>query len=177
MWWTTTPKSGAAQSIGVKILGGIARLGEIAVAKRADEILICIPSALPDQMRTILAACRAAEFPCAPFPRISELMDGKVSRRDLRSPQIEDLLQREPIRSRLVKKRATWWATRSCLVTGAGGSIGSELCRQIAEAGPRKLFCLINPRIVSSNSTSKSPKRMDAAHVKPLLVDLLIAIA
>jgi FlaA1/EpsC-like NDP-sugar epimerase len=156
----------------VKILGGVARLGEIAAAKRADEILICIPSALPEQMRTILAACRAAEMPVRTLPSISELMDGKVSRRDIRSPQIEDLLQREPIAVDVNETRRVV-GDKVVLVTGAGGSIGSELCRQIAAAGPRKLLLLDKSENSLFYVHREVAERIGAANAKPLLVDLV----
>jgi FlaA1/EpsC-like NDP-sugar epimerase len=157
---------------GVQILGGVARLGEIAAAKRADEILICIPSALPEQMRTILAACRAAEMPVRTLPSISELMDGKVSRRDIRSPQIEDLLQREPIAIDAAETRRVV-GDKVVLVTGAGGSIGSELCRQIAAAGPRKLLLLDKSENSLFYVHREVAERIGAANAKPLLVDLV----
>lgn len=151
--------------------GGITTLAAIAANTSAEEILICIPSASADEMREILRACRLAGIPMRTLPSIAELVDGTVSPRDLRSPRIEDLLQREEIR---VDAEATRLVVcgKVVLVTGAGGSIGSELCRQIAAAGPRKLLLLDKSENSLFYVNLEASERLGAARVKPLLVDL-----
>ena len=129
-------------SIGdVSVLGGLHDLPRLVRALNVDEVMICIPSATRSQMRRILAACREAAVPVRTLPTLAELVDGSVSRRHLRDVRIEDLLQRDELCFDPGMIRGVV-AGRIVLVTGAGGSIGSELCRQIAAARPRKLLLL-----------------------------------
>ena len=157
---------------GVPVMrGGIAKLGAVVATFAVEEILICIPSASASEMRGILRACRETAIPVRTLPSIAELVGGDVSPRDLRSPRIEDLLQREEIRVDLKATREVV-AGKVVLVTGAGGSIGSELCRQIAEAGPRKLLLLDKSENSLFYVNLETAERLGVAFVKPLLVDL-----
>lgn len=102
-------------------------------------IVIAVPSATGAQMREALANCRAARVPCKTVPRIDELLSGRVLWAQVRKPALQDLLGRQQVRldeahvHRIV-------AGRSVIVTGAAGSIGSELCRQLARFRPA---CLV----------------------------------
>jgi FlaA1/EpsC-like NDP-sugar epimerase len=162
----------------VPIVGGIERIVEIAVETNAEEIFVCIPSATRSQMRGILDSCRRSNVPVRTLPSLADLIDGarvaNVSPRDLRSPRIEDLLQREEIR---VDTRETDRAVggKVVLVTGAGGSIGSELCRQIANAGPRKLLLLDKSENSLFYVNLEIRECLDANRAKPFLIDLLNA--
>ncbi len=123
----------------IPVIGDLSNL-ETAVEKtRPDEILIAIPSATPMQIKTIIGRCKSFGLPIKTLPPLSDILDGKVSINHIRNLDIEDLIGRReieisdrPIKEHLKGKRI--------LVTGAGGSIGSELCRQIATYGPN---CLI----------------------------------
>jgi FlaA1/EpsC-like NDP-sugar epimerase len=104
-----------------------------------EEIIIAMRSANGQQMREALANCRAARIPCKTVPGIDELLSGKVLTAQVRNLSVQDLLGRQmvklddaPVRARL--------RGRSVLVTGAAGSIGSELCRQVARFAPS---CLV----------------------------------
>jgi len=125
----------------VPVIGGTSELARLAAEANAEEILICIPSATRAQMRSILDACRLSGVPVRTLPTLAEVVDGRVSHRDLRRPRVEDLLQRDEIRMDPEVIRHIV-AGKTVLVTGAGGSIGSELCRQIAAASPSKLLLL-----------------------------------
>jgi len=160
----------------VPVVGGTKDLAKIAADNRADEILICIPSATRTQMHDILSASRRSNLPVRSLPCLSELIRttgaGVVSRRDLRNPRIEDLLQREEIRVDAEETRRVV-AGKTVLVTGAGGSIGSELCRQIAVAGPRKLLLLDKSENSLFYINLEASGQLDSVRVKPFLVDLL----
>lgn len=156
---------------GIPIVGGTKDLATLAVENGAEEILICIPSATPTQLRQIFGACRASNIPIRTLPSLAELMDGKVSRRDLRRPRIEDLLQREEIRIDASETRKIV-AGKIVLVTGAGGSIGSELCRQIAEAGPRKLLLLDKSENSLFYANLEAVERLGPGLSKPIFADL-----
>jgi FlaA1/EpsC-like NDP-sugar epimerase len=157
---------------GVPVAGGTGELEHFAAKYRAEEILICIPSATAAQIQNILGGCRRAGIPVKTLPSLAELAGGKVSLRDLRSPRIEDLLQREKISLDVEETRGVVGG-KVVLVTGAGGSIGSELCRQIAEAGPAKLLLLDKSENSLFYIHRELCERMDAQRVKPLLVDLV----
>ena len=102
-----------------------------------SEIVIAMPSTSGRQMRTVIAHCRAAGIPFRTLPSLAELLDGKMSRQ-IREVSANDLLGREPVHIDSGKIAAAI-AGESVLVTGGCGSIGSELCRQLAQYGPRKL--------------------------------------
>jgi len=104
-----------------------------------DEIIIAMPSATGPQMREALANCRAARIPCKTVPGIEELLSGKVLTAQVRNLSVHDLLGRQPVKLDETPVQLSI-AGRSVLVTGAAGSIGSELCRQVARFGPA---CLI----------------------------------
>src|SRR5580704_1350742 len=124
---------------GIPVVGDLTRLKQAVSSHQATEILICIPSLTRVQMRRILAVCKNCEVPIRTLPTLRELVDGNVSLRDLQRVQIEDVLQRDRITPDPALTR-TLLAGKTVLVTGAGGSIGSELCLQIAAAGPRRLI-------------------------------------
>ena len=124
---------------GVPILGTTAELKSLAQRIGADEALIAIPSATAVQMRALLAHCEESGLPSKTVPGMGELIDGKVSVKAIRDVDYRDLLGREVIR--LDEDRiAGYLENARVLVTGAGGSIGSELCRQICRFNPS---CLI----------------------------------
>jgi len=104
-----------------------------------DEIIIAMPSATGPQMREALANCRAARIPCKTVPGIEELLSGKVLTAQVRNLSVHDLLGRQPVKLDETPVQLSI-AGRSVLVTGAAGSIGSELCRQVARFRPA---CLI----------------------------------
>src|SRR5882724_3391815 len=124
---------------GVPVVGDLRRLQRVVSSTRAAEVLICIPSATRSQMGRILAVCRKCGVPVRSLPTLRNLVDHTVSLGDLQRIQIEDVLQRERIApdTRLAKRLL---GGKTVLVTGAGGSIGSELCLQIAAAGPERMI-------------------------------------
>jgi FlaA1/EpsC-like NDP-sugar epimerase len=124
---------------GIPVVGDLTRLKQTVASQQAMEILICIPSLTRVQMRRILSVCKQCEVPVRTLPTLRELVGGNVSLRDLQRVQIEDVLQRDRITPDPALTRALL-AGKTVLVTGAGGSIGSELCLQIAAAGPRRLI-------------------------------------
>ncbi len=123
---------------GARVLGGIATLEEVARKQRVEQVLIALPNATGGQIRAILEKCRAASVAAKRIPALAELMDHQVLVDQIRDVRIEDLLGRPTVRLDTEAIRARL-SDRVVLVTGAGGSIGSELCRQIARFSPRAL--------------------------------------
>ena len=106
---------------------------------KVEEIIIAMPSATGPQMREALANCRAAKVPCKTIPGVSELLNGRVLTAQVRNLSVTDLLGRQPVKLDEAPIRSSI-AGRSVLITGAAGSIGSELCRQVAKFGPGRLI-------------------------------------
>jgi len=123
---------------GVEVIGSTADAGPIAADLRADEIVIGVPSATPTELREIVAHCESADLPMKILPGIDEVLRGDASVNQLRPVEVEDLLGREPVSLEL-PELASAIRGRVVMVTGAAGSIGSELCRQLAANGPRVL--------------------------------------
>jgi len=127
---------------GVRVLGTTADLAQVIRDRRPDEILIAIPSAPGELRARIVETARANDVPVKTLPTISDLVSGDADlARQLRPVEVEDVLGREPIEVDFASI-AGYLEGEVVLVTGAGGSIGSELCRQIARIGPAKLVLL-----------------------------------
>ena len=116
-----------------------ADLPELAIALAINDVLLAMPSIGRKRRNEILMQMRSAHVAVRTLPSVSDLAQGKVSVSDLRELDIDDLLGREPVApdSALLARNI---AGKVVLVTGAGGSIGSEICRQVLAVGPRKLL-------------------------------------
>jgi FlaA1/EpsC-like NDP-sugar epimerase len=124
---------------GIPVLGPICELRLQLLKTAAQEVLIAIPSASREQMNRIVEQCRESGVPFKTLPGLGELITEKVSIKIIRDVSYKDLLGRPPVRLEL-EKIGEILAGRAVLVTGAGGSIGSELCRQILRFKPEKLI-------------------------------------
>ena len=127
---------------GVRVLGATTELERIIGESEADEVMIAIPSAPGTLRGRVVHACRAQSIPVRTMPTVFELLQtGGGAVRQIRPVEVEDILGREPVRMELDRVGA-YLNGEVVLVTGAGGSIGSELCRQIARVAPRRLILL-----------------------------------
>ena len=138
------PLKRQASILGVPVLGsGRQALSVVSRLNRrkrtVGEIIIAMPSATGAQMREALANCRAARIPCKTVPGIDELLNGKVLTAQVRDLSVQDLLGRQPVQLDGTSVQASI-AGQAVLITGAAGSIGSELCRQVASFEPA---CLV----------------------------------
>ncbi len=121
------------------IIGSTTEIPLIVEKYDVDEVIIAIPSASGKEIRQIVDNCEKGDVNYRIVPGVYELIDGKVHVNQIRNVQIEDLLGREPISVDL-KGIAAYLSEARILVTGAGGSIGSELCRQVAMYQPKTLI-------------------------------------
>lgn len=126
---------------GVKVLGATEHLAEIARKFSADEIIIAIPSASGAELRRIVKLCQNTNVRFKTLPGLQDIIGGKLVSLQLRDIAIEDLLRRPPSEINLAEI-AAYVTNKTVLVTGAGGSIGSEICRQILPFQPEKLLLL-----------------------------------
>jgi FlaA1/EpsC-like NDP-sugar epimerase len=127
--------------LGMPVLGRVEALAKVVRQQRIDEVLIAIPSATPVQMRRLVAICKETGATFRTVPAIAELIAGRVTLQQVREVSLTDLLGRIPVDLDLEPVREHI-RNRVVMVTGAAGSIGSELCRQIRMYKPKLLVCL-----------------------------------
>src|SRR6266436_9343657 len=125
----------------VRVLGTVDQLSDVLSSDPADEALIAVPSATGAQMRRFVEICNQAKIPFRTVPALKDIIAGEVTVNQLREVSLEDLLGRETVQVDLEAVRKEI-AARTVIVTGAAGSIGSELCRQILDYCPARLVCL-----------------------------------
>ncbi len=126
---------------GVKVEGGREKILECVDTHSIDEIFIAMPSASRQTIRELLEICKETECKLRSLPGIYQLVNGEVSVSKLRDVEVEDLLGREPVQVD-TDSILGYVQDKVVLVTGGGGSIGSELCRQIASHKPKQLIIL-----------------------------------
>lgn len=127
--------------LGVPVLGPIEMLAKIVSQQRIDEVLLAIPSATAAQMRRLVKVCKDANAAFRTVPALAELIAGQVTLQQVREVSLTDLLGRIPVDLDLESVREHI-RDRVVMVTGAAGSIGSELCRQIGTYQPKLLLCV-----------------------------------
>jgi FlaA1/EpsC-like NDP-sugar epimerase len=135
------PKKQGRSIHGIRVLGNVEKIVKILEKKDVEEILIAIPSASGDQIRNIVEACRNCNVSYKILPGIGELIDGRVSIKVLRDINYEDLLGR-PLVHLNIKDIRNYLDDKTVLITGCGGSIGSELCRQVIKFQPHSIILL-----------------------------------
>jgi len=124
---------------GIRVVGDIGQLPVFVKKLDIETVLIAIPSATDSQMRRIIETCELCELPFQTLPSVKDLLSGRISRDSLRDVSIEDILGRDPIHLdwQLIADNLRG---KSIMVTGGGGSIGSELCKQLARVNPARLI-------------------------------------
>jgi FlaA1/EpsC-like NDP-sugar epimerase len=133
------PRKQGMRVAGLKVLGDIDDLPRVLDAVEPDEVIIAIPSAPGLLRQKVVIACRDRQIPVRTLPTVFEMLSGGVNlMQQVRDVRVEDVLGRRPVRVE-IDRAGAYMADEVVLVTGAGGSIGAELCRQIAHVGPRKL--------------------------------------
>jgi FlaA1/EpsC-like NDP-sugar epimerase len=135
------PAKQRKQIHGIPVVGKLSDLPRTLITRRIDEVVIAIPSAPGRVIRQVADMCRTRNMPFRTMPGLFELLGGKVSVNRLREVEITDLLRREPTQ---IDDRAVGASLggKRVLITGAGGSIGQELCRQVARWGPSEMILL-----------------------------------
>lgn len=135
------PSKQRESHVGLPVLGTVADLPKIAKTDQIDEVLIAIPSISGVATRRIVGIAREAEIPFRIIPGVFEILSGSISLANIREVRVEDLLRREPVRLNL-EEIAAYLQGRVVLVTGACGSIGSEIVRQVLQYSPRHMVLI-----------------------------------
>ena len=156
---------------GLEVLGRGEDLPQIVADRNVAEVIVALPRLAGHELRRIVALCDAANVPVRTLPGVQELLDDSVSVNRIRPVRVEDLLRREPqeipegpIRSLV--------AGRTVLVTGAGGSIGSEACRQVAAFGASKVVLLERGETPLFYIDEELRRRFPGIPVVPVLGDV-----
>lgn len=134
------PGKHGKQIYGIQVLGSTKMLERVVPERGVNEVIIAMPTAPGSEVRLIAEQCRSLGVVSRTMPGVFELLDGNVSVGRLRQVEIADLLRRAQVMPKL--NAATYVEGRTVLVTGAGGSIGAELCRQVARSRPATLVLL-----------------------------------
>ncbi len=158
---------------GVRVRGDTqADLPRILDESQVDEVLIAIPSAPGSTRARVVRECRARGISVRTLPTVFELLqDHGTIARQMREVRVEDVLGREPVHMELDRVGA-YLAEEIVLVTGAGGSIGAELCRQIARVGPRKIVLLDH---AEDNLFQIERELLDERHIQPSVLAAVLA--
>ena len=136
------PRKRGMRIHGLKVLSTTDKMDRLLDDVEPDEVIIAIPSAPGVVREKVVRACRERDIPVRTLPGVFELISGSVNlMRQVREVRVEDVLGRDPVPFE-IDRAGAWLRDRTVLVTGAGGSIGSELCRQIARVRPRVLVML-----------------------------------
>jgi FlaA1/EpsC-like NDP-sugar epimerase len=155
---------------GVRVRGATRDLPRILDDAEPDEVIIAIPSAPGELRMRVVTTCRARGIPVRTLPTVFELLRGSVNlTQQVRDVRVEDVLGREPVHMELERVGA-YLHGAVVLVTGAGGSIGSELCRQISRVNPRRLVLLDH---AEDNVFAIQRELLEDRHVHP---DVLVAV-
>jgi len=157
---------------GLPILGTTDNIQKIVAAKDIQEILIAIPSARGETIRKIIEKCRATGVAFKILPQIRDLIDGQISLSQIREVNENDLLGREPVELD-VRSISRDIEGKCVLVTGAGGSIGSELCRQILHLNPAKLVLYERGENSLYHIELEFKERYPAAKIASVIGDIL----
>ena len=154
---------------GVRVLGTISELKSF--SHLFDEILIAIPSATGEQMRKITMFCKQTGKPFRTLPSINELINGSVSLQFVRNVSMQDLLRREEVR--LERDDIAHYLRGKCvLITGAGGSIGSELARQVCQFQPQRVVMLDVSEYNLFQIDMQARKRFEQVEIVGALADI-----
>ena len=127
--------------LGIPILGSRKDIVDVVIDHHIDEVIIAMPSASGESVREIVKICENSEVNLKIMPGVYDIISGDISVNPIRQIQVEDLLGRDPVHVDL-QEVAGYVAGETVFITGAGGSIGSEICRQIARFNPGKLVLI-----------------------------------
>ncbi len=154
--------------LGLPVLGTAEDLPSVCRKKQIEEVIIAIPSATGKQIRSIVDQCQKADVRYKTLPGVGSLLDGSVSIEQIKDVSLDDLLGRDPVRLD-TQQISGYLCGKRVLVTGAGGSIGSELCRQAARFNPSKLILFEN----SETPLFTIEKELRKAHPKLLIYPII----
>jgi FlaA1/EpsC-like NDP-sugar epimerase len=162
------PKKRGTRIHGVPVLGGVGELAEIADRQRVEEVIIALLHPTRDELRRIIEVCKGRKLTFRIVPGVAELIEGRTDVGRLREVDINDLLGREPV-TLDTDRIGPFLTDKVVVVTGAGGSIGSELCRQVLQFLPRSLVMVEK----AENNLFYVERELRQAHPQATLVPVI----
>ncbi|MUG99578.1 NAD-dependent epimerase/dehydratase family protein [Scytonema sp. UIC 10036] len=135
------PRKFHARIRGIPVVGDRHRIADVVKSHNIDKVIIAMPTVSGQVIREIVDICKASEIQPSTLPGIHEILNGRVRVDSIRDVRIEDLLRRDPIETDIVEV-SRFLRDKKVLITGAGGSIGSELCRQIFRCRPAEIILI-----------------------------------
>ncbi len=166
------PRKRGMRIAGFEVLGSTDDLPRVLDDTQPSEVVIAIPSAPGVLRQKVVTACRSRDIPVRTLPTTFEVLSGGVNLvRQVRELKVEDVLGREPVRVELDRVGA-YLRGQTVLVTGAGGSIGAELCRQIARVAPRQLVLVENGENALFEITRELEDERHFGRALPVLADV-----
>ncbi len=165
------PSKHGHELVGLSVAGEPDRLIDFRERFGAEEVIIAMPSSSGTAIRRLMQLASAAGLATRTIPGMFEILSGRVNVNSLRPVQIEDLLRRDPIRIEL-DRVGELVEGRTVMVSGAGGSIGSEIARQVASLGPAKLVLLGHGENSIFNITQELTERFPGVAIAPVIADV-----
>lgn len=158
---------------GIRVIGRIADIRMLVGSLHVEAVIIAMPSAPRFAMDAIVKICTELKVPCRTLPSLIELADGRVEVSRLRPVTVHDLLGREPVR---LDERAIdgYLQGKGVAITGGGGSIGSELCRQVLAHNPRYLLIIESSEFNLYSIERELSAKFPEAHIIPALADVRV---
>ena len=164
------PKKLGKRIYGLPVVATLAGLEDAVARLDAAEVIIAMPTASGALVRSVLDACGRAGVPARALPGLFELLDGGVSINRLRQVEISDLLRRAPITPQ--PDTGLYVQGRVALVTGAGGSIGSEICRQVAHARASRIVLVGHGENSIFDVANRLRESHPQVHLRPVIADI-----
>ncbi len=161
---------------GVPVLGGQEQIPALASQHEVKQVIIAIPSAPGKVVREIVRTCEQCRVETRIIPGLYELLDGRVNINQLRHVEVEDLLRREPVQTDVTAVQ-TMLRNKRVLITGGGGSIGSELCRQALRCRPAQLVVVGHGEnsVFQIHQNLRRLAGPDGPEIVPLIADIRFA--
>ena len=167
------PKKTGTVINGLKVFGPLSRLQSVVRERRVQEVIICIPRPPRDTFKRVWALCEELAVPVKIVPTLEEILEGKVNIAAFREVQMGDLLRRDPIDLSLSETEVVAaYRDKRILITGAGGSIGSELAYQLSRVKPERLVLLDKDENGLNDTYLKIEADPGAAPVSPVVADI-----
>lgn len=156
---------------GVPVEGGISELGRVIRRHEVEDVLVAMRDISPEKLREIISACADANVRFQILPSVQDVMSGRVSLNQIRPVEIEDLLGRDPVKLELADD-ANYVRGKTVMITGAGGSIGSELCRQLVGLEPQRILMFGHGENSIYEITQELKRSGQADLIQPIIGDI-----
>lgn len=165
------PRKRGMRIHGVEVLGSTSEIKSLAKEKSIDELVIAMPSANRKELRHVISQCEGSNLKFSTVPDLVSIAAGKVSVSQMRDIDINDLLGRDPV-TLDIEDISRFLNNKVVMVTGAGGSIGSEMCRQICQFGPKRLLLLEQAENPLFHIERELQANYPTVSLKPIICDI-----